>query len=71
MGAGNVTGRARLAAMLEEQVREAIMLELRRQAETWPQRLQVDVADERLTVSGEIDLEELAMAIVGAVAGGP
>jgi hypothetical protein len=71
MGAGNVTGRARLAAMLEEQVQEAIMLELRRQAETWPQRLQVDVADERLTVSGEIDLEELAMAIVGAVAGGP
>ena len=57
--------------MMEEKVREAIVAEPRRQSEAEGSRLQVSVGKERLTANGEIDLDALAMAIVGAVSGGP
>ena len=57
--------------MMEEKVREAIVAELRRQSEAGSSRLQVSVGKERLTANGEIDLDALAMVIVGAVSGGP
>jgi osmotically-inducible protein OsmY len=57
--------------MNEDQVREAIVAELARQAEASPSTLQVETAEERVTVNGEIDLDALAMAIIGSMAGGP
>jgi hypothetical protein len=56
--------------MLEEKLKEAIVAELKRQAANDPQSLGVDNADE-LVVWGRIDLDDLAMVVAGAVAGGP
>ena len=57
--------------MMEEKVREAIVAELRRQSEAENSKLMVSVEAARLNATGEIDLDALAMAIVGAVSGGP
>jgi hypothetical protein len=56
--------------MLEEKVKEAIVAELKRQAANGPQSLRVENSD-GLVVEGKIDLDDLAMVIAGAVAGGP
>jgi hypothetical protein len=57
---------------MEEQIAEAIAGELMRQAEADRGALRVEKAGEgALTVEGRIDLDALAMAVVGAVAGGP
>ena len=56
--------------MLEEQLREAIIGELKRQAANGPDVLRVQDGGE-LAVSGKIDLDALVMVIAGAVAGGP
>jgi hypothetical protein len=57
--------------MMEEKVREAIVAELRRQSEAENSKLMVSGDAARLNATGEIDLDALAMAIVGAVSGGP
>ncbi|MBB2969938.1 MULTISPECIES: hypothetical protein [Phyllobacteriaceae] len=57
--------------MMEDEIREAIVAELQRQAEADPARLRISTDGDKLTADGEIDLDGLAMAIVGAVAGGP
>lgn len=57
--------------VLEEKMKDAIVAELQRQAEIRPGRLKVSAADERLTVDGEIDLDDLVMVVVGSMAGGP
>lgn len=57
-------------ADMEAQVVEALRTELERQAEA-TNTLIVTPADGALTVYGVVDLEALAMAVVGAVAGGP
>ncbi len=57
--------------MNEDQVREAIVEELRRQAEASPSKVRVEAVEDRLDVHGEIDLDALAMAIIGSMAGGP
>ncbi|PVE25006.1 hypothetical protein DC522_07250 [Microvirga sp. KLBC 81] len=57
---------------LEDKVREAIIAELRRQAEAGSQGLRVDAKEaEMMTIEGRVNLDELAMAIVGSLAGGP
>lgn len=57
---------------MEDPVREAVIGELTRQAEISEGRLKVNKAGEgRLHIEGEIDLESLAMAVVGSLAGGP
>ena len=56
--------------MLEEKLKEAIVAELKRQAANDPQSLGVENSD-GLVVEGKIDLDDLAMVIAGAVAGGP
>lgn len=57
---------------LEDKVRETIIAELRRQAEVGNQGLRVDArASEMMTIEGRVNLDELAMAIVGSLAGGP
>jgi hypothetical protein len=56
--------------MLEEKLKEAIVSELKRQAANDPKSLSVEQSDS-LVVKGKIDLDDLAMVIAGAVAGGP
>ena len=56
--------------MLEEKIVEAIIDELLRQSAAAPRVLTVENA-EYLRVNGTIDVEALAMAIAGSVAGGP
>jgi hypothetical protein len=55
---------------MEEQVREAIVAELKRQAEAGD-GLSVSAEEASLSVDGRVDLDALAMAVVGALAGGP
>lgn len=57
-------------ADMEAQVAEALRNELQRQADAG-RTLIVTEAEGGLTVYGLVDLEALAMAAVGAVAGGP
>jgi hypothetical protein len=57
---------------MEEQIIDAIRGELRRQADAGERGLKV--ADEEpgvLAVAGRVDLDALAMAVAGALAGGP
>jgi hypothetical protein len=56
--------------MLEEKLKEAIVTELKRQAANDPQSLRIENSD-GLVVEGKIDLDDLAMVIACAVAGGP
>ena len=57
---------------MEDQVREAILAELQRQSEIGERRLSFQADEEDgVTIDGRVDLDELAMAVVGAVAGGP
>lgn len=56
---------------LEAQVIAAIVNELERQAEASPGDLTVSALPQTFQVSGRVDLEALAMAVVGALAGGP
>ena len=56
---------------MEAQVRDAIRSELERQAEAAEGGLSLAQSPDGLRISGQVDLEALAMAVVGAVAGGP
>lgn len=57
--------------MLEEELKEAILDELMRQAANRPQSLKVEGSSEELIVNGKVDLADLVMVIAGSVAGGP
>jgi hypothetical protein len=56
---------------LQAQIIEAIRQELGRQSQGDDRGLTFIEAGERAEVNGSLDLEALAMAISGAVAGGP
>ena len=57
---------------MEDQVREAMVGELTRQAQDSGGALRVSTErDGRLSIEGQVDLDALAMAVVGSVAGGP
>ncbi|WP_262269059.1 MULTISPECIES: hypothetical protein [Microvirga] len=57
---------------IEDQVRDAIVAELKRQSEAGEQGLRVTSSDaETITVEGRVNLDELTMAVVGSLAGGP
>ena len=57
---------------LEDQVREAIISELQRQSEAAEQGLRIQTGDaEMITIEGRVNLDELTMAVVGSLAGGP
>ena len=57
---------------IEDQVREAIIAELKRQSEAGEQGLRVRTGDaETITIEGQVNLDELTMAVVGSLAGGP
>ncbi|MDB5623375.1 MAG: hypothetical protein JWR39_1938 [Devosia sp.] len=57
--------------MIEDKLRETIVGELQRQASNKPGNLKVSSQADRLRVEGEINLDELVMAVLGSVAGGP
>ena len=57
--------------MFEEKVKQAIVDELKRQAEIKPGTLNVEAKDDRLHVDGEINLDDLVMVVIGSMAGGP
>ncbi len=57
---------------IEDQVREAIVAELKRQSEGGEQGLRDNTGDaETITIEGRVNLDELTMAVVGSLAGGP
>ena len=56
---------------LQEQMREAVLAELKRQAADRPQELQVEERDGRIDIKGIVDLDDLVMVAVSSVAGGP
>ena len=57
---------------IENQVREAIIAELKRQSEAGEQGLRVNAGQaEMITIEGQVNLDELTMAVVGSLAGGP
>lgn len=57
-------------ADMESQIVEALRTELARQAEE-ESDLSVEGAGSQVSIQGKVDLEALAMAVVGRVAGGP
>jgi hypothetical protein len=56
---------------LQEQMREAMLAELKRQADDRPQELQVRETNTRVEIQGTVDLDSLVMIAVSSVAGGP
>ena len=57
---------------MEDQIREAMTAELQRQAEAGENGLKVSGGgEERLRVEGQVDMDALAMAVAGSLAGGP
>ncbi|MBF9196450.1 hypothetical protein [Microvirga terrestris] len=57
---------------IEDQVRKAIIAELKRQSEANEQGLRVRASEaEMITIEGRVNLDELTMAVVGSLAGGP
>lgn len=57
---------------IEDQVREAIIAELKRQSEAGDRGLRVRTGEaETITIEGQVNLDELTMAVVGSLAGGP
>jgi len=56
---------------VEDTVRNAIVDELKRQAEISESKLQVTTSDDLVTINGPVDLDDLVMVIVGSLAGGP
>ncbi|MGH1570433.1 hypothetical protein ACRAWG_06880 [Methylobacterium sp. P31] len=57
---------------LNDTVRDAILAELRRQAEAEDPAPQVDLSEPGYArITGRIDIEALIMVVAGALAGGP
>jgi hypothetical protein len=44
---------------------------LQRQSESDPDKLRIEVSQDRLTANGDVDLMALATTVIGAVAGAP
>ena len=64
--------RTATAMNIEDQVREAIVAELKRQSEGGERGLRVRTGEaETITIEGRVNLDELTMAVVGSLAGGP
>jgi osmotically-inducible protein OsmY len=56
---------------MEQQIVEALKAELQRQAADGVLNIETRVTANAVTLEGVLDLEAVAMAVVGAVAGGP
>lgn len=56
---------------IEGKIREAIIDELKRQAEISGTQLKVEATEDLVTINGPVDVDDLVMVVVGSVAGGP
>ena len=56
---------------LQEKIREAVIEELRRQAENSNDRLKFEVREEVVVINGPVNLDDMIMVITGSLAGGP
>ena len=57
---------------LEDNLKQARIAELKRQAEAGERALKISANDPgALSIRGEVDLDALALTLVGALAGGP
>lgn len=57
---------------MEDQIQQAILAELQRQSEAGDPAPKIEVREAgSVVIDGKINLDELAMAIAGALAGGP
>lgn len=56
---------------LESKAVEGLIEELERQAAERPSKLKVRREGDRIVVDGEVDVDALAMVVIGAMAGGP
>lgn len=56
---------------LQEKIREAVIEELRRQAENSNDRLKFEVREELVVIDGPVNLDDMIMVITGSLAGGP
>lgn len=56
---------------VESEIRQAIIEELKRQAENSEGSLKLDASEDRVTINGPVDLDDLVMVVMGSVAGGP
>ncbi|WEX10022.1 hypothetical protein [Chelativorans sp. AA-79] len=70
MGTGDMN-RGGGASPLEDKVKQAIVDELKRQADITPGARKVSATGTTVSVEGEFDLDDLAMVVIGAMAGGP
>lgn len=55
---------------LEDRIKEALLAELGRQADREDLSIE-DLGEDRVRIDGTVDLADLAMALVGSLAGGP
>ena len=55
---------------MEDQLKEAIIDELRRQAEI-SSELEMRQDDNRVVLNGPIDVDAIVMVVAGSIAGGP
>lgn len=57
---------------MDDQIQQAILAELQRQSEASDASLKVELREAgSIIIDGVINLDELAMAVAGALAGGP
>lgn len=56
---------------VESTIREAIVEELRRQAQNSGSKLRVEASDDKVTINGPVNLDDLVMVVMDSVAGGP
>ena len=56
---------------VETAVREALVDELKRQAEISGSKLKVQISGDRVVINGPVNLDDLVMVVMGSVAGGP
>jgi hypothetical protein len=56
---------------VEGSIRDAIVDELKRQAENSGSKLKVEIGEDLVTIHGPVDLDDLVMVVLGSVAGGP
>ncbi|MCD1643949.1 hypothetical protein [Aurantimonas coralicida] len=56
---------------VETEIRQAIIDELKRQADNSSSQLTVQTTDDQMTINGPVNLDDLVMVVMGSVAGGP
>ena len=56
---------------VETEIRQAIIDELKRQADNSSSQLTVQTTDDQVTINGPVNLDDLVMVVMGSVAGGP